>query len=1307
MSTDGTSWVAASQTPTSANDSITVRSTHTVTVTANVDADQLTVDSSSTLSVNNGVTFTIADGTGTDLTDNGTVATAGTITNNGQVTINDTLQINQGGFPGSGTGTYAYNATTGNLVFNNSSGAYGVNNDAYWPAASGPANVTVQGAGGIMMNVARTVSGLFQYAAGVFGANNLTLNGTSLVNNGGFMSGSPTYGSASLLKYNTGGSYGRNGEWLPNVTSGAGYPAYVQLANNTTLDLPNGSSGAFFQMSLNLTIDLGSTLQMAGVPAMTQPLIVLGDVNLFGTLQLSTAIGGDLKVGGNWTNFGTLTSNNRAVFFNGTMNQSIGGMPTTFAYLIISNTGASGSNTVSLGANTTVSAALNINSGVFDQGATFNLTTNTVTVSSGAKWQDVGSGAVTLSGDVANNSGTITFNGGTAACGEADAILIRSSVTGTQRLWSATGTPVFNMTDVDVKDQAGSAGIVVLSGTDSGNNGSNWAIGSSCTPTEVTLESFTASRYDDGVALEWRTGREVANLGFNLYREQGGQRTRLTPQLIAGSALAVGARTLLMAGNAYQWWDDAPAAKGTQYWLEAVDLDGQSTWTGPVAIASSVPPDRLPPAGRSRLLSDLAKDTRRDATSRLERRAAMPVVGAQSSARPAALATQTALKLTIKQEGWYRVTQPELLRAGLDAKVDPRILQLFVDGKQQPMLVRGEQDGQFDAADAIEFYGVGLDESFTDARVYWLVVGSEAGARVKTVKGKGRKAIDASLFTAERKDRTIYFSALRNGEKENFFGDVVSKSPIEQSLNLAHVDNSSPAEATLEVTLQGVTELPHRVQVEFNGRRLGEMTFANQSAGVAKFAVAHSEIREGNNSVKLSAIGGDSDVSLVDRLRLTYRHTLIADENALPMAAGNKQQVTISGFSNAQVHVFDVTDTDAPAEVIAQVEPRTDGYAISFGTPKGGERNLLAIAEDQFKRPASIAVDQLSSLRDKQQQADLVIITRREFFAAVEPLRQARQAQGLRVTVVDVEDIYDEFSFGHKSPYAVRDFLSYAKSNWQRAPTAVLLVGDACVDPKNYLGNGDNDFVPTKLIDTTFLETASDDWFADFNETGLAEMAVGRLPVRTGEEAAAMIARIIAYGSAAKAESVLLVADSRDGGIDFDTATTNLRPLIPDDMAVEILHRGSMDAMAARGSLLDSLGRGQRIVNYAGHGSVDLWRGGLLTGGDARRLASSATLSVFVMMTCLNGYFQDASLEGLAESLMKADHGAVAVWASSGMSGVQPQTKMNQELFRLLFGTNRRSLTLGEATMKAKAAITDSDVRRTWILFGDPTTRLY
>ena len=47
------------------------------------------------------------------------------------------------------------------------------------------------------------------------------------------------------------------------------------------------------------------------------------------------------------------------------------------------------------------------------------------------------------------------------------------------------------------------------------------------------------------------------------------------------------------------------------------------------------------------------------------------------------------------------------------------------------------------------------------------------------------------------------------------------------------------------------------------------------------------------------------------------------------------------------------------------------------------------------------------------------------------------------------------------------------------------------------MGRGDSDFVPTRLIDTLLMETASDEWLADFDGDGLAEMALGRLPVRT------------------------------------------------------------------------------------------------------------------------------------------------------------------------------------------------------------------
>jgi len=47
-----------------------------------------------------------------------------------------------------------------------------------------------------------------------------------------------------------------------------------------------------------------------------------------------------------------------------------------------------------------------------------------------------------------------------------------------------------------------------------------------------------------------------------------------------------------------------------------------------------------------------------------------------------------------------------------------------------------------------------------------------------------------------------------------------------------------------------------------------------------------------------------------------------------------------------------------------------------------------------------------------------LIISRREFFSRLEPLKALRRSQGIRVALVDIEDLYDEFSYGEKTPQA-------------------------------------------------------------------------------------------------------------------------------------------------------------------------------------------------------------------------------------------------------------------------------------------------
>ena len=283
--------------------SYTIANTHTVTLNENATISGITV--------NSGGTFVASDATPRTLT----IASGGAITNNGTFT--------------SGTGTVAF-AGSGTV-----SGTVGFN------------NVTI--AGGVNFGSASNIVTSLQINSGAFVNTN-----------------APTYGSGSTLIYNTTGTYGRNLEW--SATSGKGYPFHVQVQNGTTVDLAaNGFADRAIAGNLNLGLNGAASAGSLSMGATTNKLSIGGNLiiggNTSGTsvLTLSSAIGGDVYVTGNWdtkTN-GSYASNTRAVFFEGTGTSSVTTIgAATFDYLFVNK--ASGG-TVSLANDMTVNNNLTLN----------------------------------------------------------------------------------------------------------------------------------------------------------------------------------------------------------------------------------------------------------------------------------------------------------------------------------------------------------------------------------------------------------------------------------------------------------------------------------------------------------------------------------------------------------------------------------------------------------------------------------------------------------------------------------------------------------------------------------------------------------------------------------------------------------------------------------------------------------------------------------------------------------------------------------------------------------------------------------
>jgi hypothetical protein len=394
---------------------------------------------------------------------------------------------------------------------------------------------------------------------------------------------------------------------------------------------------------------------------------------------------------------------------------------------------------------------------------------------------------------------------------------------------------------------------------------------------------------------------------------------------------------------------------------------------------------------------------------------------------------------------------------------------------------------------------------------------------------------------------------------------------------------------------------------------------------------------------------------------------------------------------------------------------------------------LYAIPQVQFDQPASLSLNQPSTLNSITNAGDFLIISHKNFIpsftASVGPplntsLVAQRQAQGFAVMVVDVEDVYDEFSYGVHGPQAVKDFLQHAFTDWATPPRYVIFAGDASYDPRNYTANpgGSFDFVPTRLVDATFSETASDEWLADFDDDGVASIPVGRIPVRTVADANLVISKIVNFTPANVPSRAVLVADDDPGHI-YGFVETNdvFQSLLPAGMTVQRINRCNPNPNAmppivcdpntlpdapARSAIIAGFNQGSALVNYSGHGTVNSWTGAALFHAvDATALTNGNQLSFVVVMDCLNGSFHDPNLFSLSEALVEAPGGgAVAAFASSGLTFAQGQHEMGEELYTQLYGA--QPIALGDAIKLAKGATADIDVRRTWVFFGDPSLKI-
>jgi hypothetical protein len=663
----------------------------------------------------------------------------------------------------------------------------------------------------------------------------------------------------------------------------------------------------------------------------------------------------------------------------------------------------------------------------------------------------------------------------------------------------------------------------------------------------------------------------------------------------------------------------------------------------------------------------------------------------------------SALRMTITEDGIAAITAKQLRATNLPIEAfSPENLNLTVQGQPVPFHVIG------DGNDAIIlFYAQALTDTLDAPAVYLLAPGS--GIEMSEENASPGEQAEAAGRRQQKWEENEQFLAQAAGE-DVWLGKLLF---APSSLDLT-LEGIQPTEGEAEITVriwsnnQAKTEPDHHVEILLNGKKIKDHFWDGIKQETIRIPVDAGILKPSDNILTITApgdTGAAGEALYIDWVRLAYDGHLVIGEEELWFQS-DAANLSIEGADRSML-VFDISDPAAPTLL---KETEREGDELRFAGHDGG--TFLVFSPNNVTQPPISLVPLLEPLSGPERGADYIAIIAddQDFAGSIQPLLDYREDQGLSTVMIPASQVYDEFGHGRKTTTAIRDFLAYSVEEWDPTPRFALLVGDASYDIYDYANGKNENLLPSHLVYTEFAGyVATDTWFTMFDEESLMPgIAIGRFPVQTKEQLDTMVAKTLAYERSADSDWVgraLLVADDE---VSFDDASDDLAGEL-DLVGYQTQKLYMTENENIHDAIVSALNQGVGIVNYVGHGSVEVWGDErVFQAEDADILINGNRLPIFTTFTCLNGYFNHPDVDALAETLLWAeDGGVVASIAPSGRSLTSQQLPLAQEFYRHLL--SGEATTLGEALQLAKITGAENDflvdVIHTFNLLGDPALK--
>ena len=760
-----------------------------------------------------------------------------------------------------------------------------------------------------------------------------------------------------------------------------------------------------------------------------------------------------------------------------------------------------------------------------------------------------------------------------------------------------------------------------------------------------------------------------------------------------------------------------------------------------------------------------------------------------SHAQSSVLATGEWYKIAITRTGVHKIDATFLKDAGIDiTKLTPQNIRVFGNGggilpqannaprardlTENLIEVVGENDGKFDATDYILLYSESphkilynaTNQQFThqnnpysDTTFIFLNISDTKGLRIKnqalvSSENNIRTFDDFSFHELDQKNVVSLGGRDLGGSGREWYGESFGVSPdISFDLKTEGIIPNSSIKLTSAIL--GASFTTTKVSLKLNADSLiGEQSLRPIGTGTYDLKgneniQAFTAISNGKNIQKLTFSfnknNQNSSVAYLNyfelqtkrRLQFYEQQTLVRSIESL----GNKtSNFIISQASNTQ-KIWDVTNPLLPENISLQL----NNSEASFGTETQSKlKSFVLFSNTNLLVPNSIQKVGNQNLQPTQT-PDLLILTIKNWHEQAVRLAEFRRTNdGLSVVVVDIDQVYNEFASGSPDPTAIRDFGRFL---WQKNPTKLkylLLFADASFDYKNiiqYASIETNLQIPTYESRESLNPVnsyASDDYFGFFednegewleNNAGnhSMEIGVGRLPVKSEEEAKNVVDKLIYYARTQRTagswrRKISFVADDGDFNIHQQDADdiSEVTLKTTKDLIINKIYLDAFPQIATANGAISpevnkalnkSVNEGALIINYSGHGGTDGWtEEKVLTREQIQTWRNLNNMPLFLTATCSFGRFDDPGNVSGAEMAMLSPKGA-AIGLLTTTRPVYSNTNflLNNAFYQAFAQKNTNpNLRLGDIFRITKNNSLSGVFNRNFSLLGDPSMQL-